>query len=175
MQDLDFTKEEIVQELLVRIPMPSGVEEFKLVSLTGQAATLYENARANCIRFDREGKPVGFQNIADVAPLLVSLCLKRLDGGSVSKSVIGTFPNKVLQKLFQTAQEMNELNKETRYSESLNKVFSQDDSPVDMEVVRNWLKAQDNEDKDVQAVYVLFKETDEEMAKNSQSNTMDGS
>jgi hypothetical protein len=173
--ELDFTLDDIVQEIPVKVPTDKGVEDYKLVSLSGQDATKYQNARANCIRFDRDGNPVGFQNIADLAPMLVSLCLKRLDGSAVSKNVVGLFPHKVLQKLFTVAQEMNDLNQETRYSEALQKVFSLPDSPVNVEEVRQWLKTQNKEDKDIQSTYTLFKETDEELGKNSQSGTTDGS
>lgn len=174
--NLDFTQEDILQEIPVSIPSSDGgVQEFKLVSLNGQDATTYENARAACIKFDKEGNPIGFNKVADLAPMLVGMCLRRPDGGSVSRQVVGNFPYRVLKKLFETAQQINGLNEEVRYTNSMVKVFSQTGSPVDMEIVRNWLREQDQSDKDVEVVSLLFKESDDELAKNSQSGTMHGS
>ncbi len=60
---------------------------------------------------------------------------------------------------------MNGLNEEVRYTEAMLKVFGAPDSPVDMEEVRDWLSSQDDSDKSVQLVTLLFKETDSEIGK----------
>lgn len=167
---LDFTLETIQQEIPVSIPnKDGGVSNYNLVTLSAQDSTQFQNARAASIRFDKEGNPIGFTKIADLAPLLLSYCLKREDGGSVSKSVIGTFPAKVLQKLFSVAQEMNDLNQEVRYTEAMVKVFQFSGSPVDMDETREWLDSLDQSNKDVEVVNTLFRKTDSEyeLGKNS--------
>jgi hypothetical protein len=165
--ELDFSLEEICQKIPVVVPNEDGtsLDEFELISMSGQDATTYQNAKASSIKFDSNGQPVGFNKIADLAPLLISLCLRRKGGGLVSKSTVGKFPYKVQQKLFEVAQEMNGLNEEVRYTEAMLKVFDAPDSPVDMEEVRDWLSSQDDSDKSVQLVTLLFKETDSEIGK----------
>lgn len=175
-KELRFDLEDIQEEIPVTVPdSKGGVTEYKLVSISGQDATTYQNARASSIKFDQQGRPVGFSKIADLAPLLVSLCLRREDGGKVSKSVVGSMPHKVQKKLFEVAQSMNQLNEEVRYTEAMVEVFGADDSPVNIEEVREWLSDQDEENTNVRLVSMLFKESDEELVKNSQNGTMDGS
>jgi hypothetical protein len=167
---LDFTLDVIEQEIPVSIPNKNGsISNYKLVTLSAQDSTQYQNARAASIKFDSQGNPVGFNKIADLGPLLLSYCLKREDGGSVSKGVIGDFPAKVLQKLFTVAQEMNDLNQEVRYTEAMVKVFKYSGSPVDMEQTREWLESLDQSNKDVSTVCTLFRKTDSEydLGKNS--------
>lgn len=169
-EKLDFTLESIEQEIPVSIPNKDGsISHYKLMTLSAQDSTQYQNARAGSIKFDREGNPIGFNKIADLGPLLLSFCLKREDGGSVSKNVIGDFPAKVLQKLFTVAQEMNDLNQEVAHTEAMVKVFGRSGSPVDMTEVREWLESQDQNDKQVQTVTTLFRKTDSEydVGKNS--------
>ena len=166
--ELDFSLDDISQKIPVIVPNDDGtaLEEFELVSMSGQDATTYQNAKASSIKFDKNGQPVGFNKIADLAPLLISLCLRRKGGGLVSKNVVGKFPYKVQKRVFEVAQEMNGLNEEIRYTEAMLEVFGYSDSPIDMENVREWLLDQDQSDKSVQAVHLLFKETDSEIGKN---------
>ena len=72
---LDFTENE---DLVISIPVtiPGEGQQYYLKTFTGADATKFHNAQAKSVRLDSKGNPVGFNgNVANIEPLLVSLCL----------------------------------------------------------------------------------------------------
>ena len=165
-QTLDFTTNDYTTRIPVKIPVGGAVKEYSLILLTGAGSTTYENYRTNAIKFDKDGQPSGFENLAELAPLLVSLCLVNDTDGPVSVSEVKTFPAKVLEKLHVTTKEINGLNKSQGMNEVIKKVFSQEGYPCSVVSIRDWLKTLE-QTKDVEAVLELFEETEEEKTKNS--------
>jgi len=163
---LDFT--DIIDiSIPVTIPMKDkSVKTYSLGLLNGKQSTLYENTRMNSIKFDANGKPKGFTNSADMAPLLVSLCLTTTDGKEVTVDEVNTFPATVLNKLHETAKEINNLNKKTKDEDSITKIFNREDTPCSLQEIRTWLGTLDQEDPDVQAVVKTFSIDSEEKVKN---------
>lgn len=127
---------------------------------------------------DSTGNLVGFNKIADLEPLLVSYCLKKKDGKSISTTEVGKFPAAVQRELFKTAEQMNQLNQEVKMSESLITILDREDSPTSIQEIRDWLETieeEGDEGKDkLKSVRLLFSPTNEELVKNSLSGTIGG-
>ena len=163
---LDFTSTDYTTTIPVKIPIGGEVHEYTMVLLSGAGSTVYENYRTNAIKFDKEGKPSGFENLAEMAPLLVSLCLTRPDGQVVTVEEVKTFPAKVLKALHETAKDINDLGKTTGMTEMVSKVFAMEGCPFSIEDIRKWLESLENT-KEVEAVRELFELTEEDKSKNS--------
>jgi hypothetical protein len=171
---LDFSEEE---NLFISIPVkiPGDSTEYTLKTFNGADATKFHNAQAKTIRFDSAGNPVGFNDrIADIEPLLISLCLWDDKGRKVSVSKIGSWPFPIQRKLYKTAQQINQIAEEERLSSLLAEAFRNEDNPppCSLEELREWSTSL-REDK-WKPVIGLFSLTDEELVKNSLNETTDG-
>lgn len=144
------------------VPVTLGKDKYILREAMGDAAVQYTNACIGSQRMDEEGNK-RIVGIADAEPLLVSLCLFRLDTqGNVEKdragrdkhvelSLVRSWPAKVQRKLYETAKEISCLVDPGDTVESLEKFISQ-----------------------AQKKLAVLKNGDEQL-KNSQSSTTDGS
>lgn len=174
-EKLDFTEQE---DLIVSIPVtiPGESQEFRLKTFTGADATKYHNAQARSVRLDNQGNPVGFTgDVANIEPLLVSLCLYDEKGKKVSVSKIGNWPFPVQRRLYKVAQEINKINEEVRLSALMAEAFDSEENPppCSIEEIREW--SSNFEGKKWSQIRMTFSPTDEELeAKNSQEDTMDG-
>ncbi|WP_410959339.1 hypothetical protein, partial [Salmonella sp. SAL4433] len=54
-------------------------KKYVLLEASGDASCRSRNAIFQCTKLGPDGKPVGMSNMADVEPLLVSLCLAETD------------------------------------------------------------------------------------------------
>jgi hypothetical protein len=80
---------------------------------TAEAACRWKNAITRAVRMGPDGKPSGVVDIADTDPLLVSLCLWEVKDGKevpVPLATVRSWPSRVLNRLFERAREMGELN-----------------------------------------------------------------
>jgi len=138
----------------VEVPVRIGGQDYVLREVSGDAATRYRNARANCTKFSN-GEFAGVDGpIADAQPKLVSDCLFKVvvlpDGttifSKVEEKVVRTWPDRVQKALFEKVQ---------RISPSLE-------------------DAGDETIENLEAKLAKLKET-RDSSKNSQSSTTDGS
>ena len=96
---------------LTPIEIPVSIEgvEYTLREASGDAACKYRNAMMACMQL-ADGKPVSLRGLADVEPLLVSLCLFVTETNKlVPLHVIKTWPSRVITPLFEKAKEISEL------------------------------------------------------------------
>ena len=116
--ELDFTAEDFQRVIPVKIPTHDNKSvDYELRILTGGDATTYDNARTNSIMFDSEGKTTGLSNIAELGPLLVSLCLHTSDGTKVNVTQVKEFPAPIVDKLFEAAKALNGIDTEVEDQE----------------------------------------------------------
>lgn len=93
------------------VPVTIGKEQYLLVEATEDVACKFRNASLNNMKVD-DGKIVGMSGVADVEPLLVSMCLLKNVGNSmvpVDISTVRAWPSRIVKKLFETIKEISEL------------------------------------------------------------------
>lgn len=87
-----------------------GGEEYILREISGDAAVRYDNARIACTVYE-DGKMVRMVGLADLEPMLVSLCLFMRDGKThVSETTIRSWPSRVQSALYARAREVSGMN-----------------------------------------------------------------
>lgn len=86
-----------------------GTAQYFLKEASGDAATKFANARLNCVKLGPDGKPQTVRGIADVEPLLVSLCLFDSNGKNVPEATVRSWPYRIQKALFDRAKEMSHL------------------------------------------------------------------
>jgi hypothetical protein len=84
-----------------------GGEEYVLRETSGHARVRYDNARIACHEY-QEGKLARVHDIADLEPLLVSLCLFK-NGEPVPESWIRGLPSRVQTALYTRARKISGL------------------------------------------------------------------
>lgn len=90
-------------------PVKLSGKAYSLREASGDAATKFANARLNCIKLGPDGKPQTVRGVADVEPLLVSLCLFDETGNNVPEATVRSWPARVQKVLYDRAKEMSHL------------------------------------------------------------------
>lgn len=104
---------------LLTVPVTIAGKKYTLREIDTQGACRYNNAKLHGTKFDENGKAVGIGNLADVEPLLVSLCLFE-DGQPthVPLSVVSAWPYRVVKPLFDKAKEISHLDEREKAKNS---------------------------------------------------------
>jgi hypothetical protein len=91
----------------VEVDVTIGGRPYVLQEASGDAACKYRNALMNCTKLGPNGKAQSMHNAADVEPLLISMCLFRVnpekpDGQHppVPLKIIRSWPNRIQKGLF---------------------------------------------------------------------------
>lgn len=116
----------------IEIPVSIGVKQYVLCEATGTAGVAFNNARTKGIKFSNEGKPNSISGVADVEPLLVSLCLfETVEGGRkpVPITTVQSWPYRVMKDLFDRAKEISNLD-ESETLEDLQKQKTEIDKKI---------------------------------------------
>jgi hypothetical protein len=99
---------------------------YTLREASGDAACKYRNAQLERVEMGPEGKPSRFHGLADLEPLLVSLCLFNDENGKqVNINTIRSWPSRILKPLFDKAKEISELGEEEETIEDLQKKLAE--------------------------------------------------
>lgn len=102
----DYNFDEIAP---IEVPITVKGERFILHEATGDAACKYGNAMSACYHYGPEGNISSITGMADVQPLLISLCLTKENGARVSEDVVRSWPARVQKSLFKRAKEISDL------------------------------------------------------------------
>lgn len=87
-----------------------GGVDYVLRETSGDAAVKYDNARLACYEY-QDGKLVRVHDLANLEPMLVSLCLFMVDGVTpVSDATIRVWPARVQKALYTRAREISGMN-----------------------------------------------------------------
>lgn len=176
--NLDFSEFEH-QEIPVKVRMKDGkVKEYILRQATGSQARKYDNAQSERVVLSDEGEVISFKDVTGLSPFLLSMLLVRKnprpdESEIVPESEIESWPDEIQQKVFEVAKSISKMNQRTELSELVVELFQHEDCPFSLAEIRKWLKTVSS-DRYVR-VRALFSETDEEVAKKSQVNTISGS
>ena len=91
-----------------------GSDEYVLREMSGDAAVKYDNARLNRYEY-QDGKLTKIRDLADMEPLLVSLCLFMDDGKTpISEATIRAWPCRVQKALHERAKQINDMDQEDK-------------------------------------------------------------
>ncbi|MFH1328089.1 MAG: hypothetical protein ABIH76_04500 [Candidatus Bathyarchaeota archaeon] len=80
-----------------------GGIDYVLKETSGDASVKYDNARLACYEY-QDGKLVRSHGLADLEPLLISLCLFDSAGVNVPETVIRSWPSRIQQALYTRAK-----------------------------------------------------------------------
>jgi hypothetical protein len=93
----------------IEVPVHIHGVDYVLRETSGEAAVKYNDARLACNEY-QDGKLVRVHGLADLEPLLVSLCLFTQEGSLVSKTTILGWPARVQKALYDKAREISGMN-----------------------------------------------------------------
>lgn len=108
--DLDFS-DLSVKELNVKV----GENTYVLREADGDAACKYRNAKMACLSMSDDGKLLAKDGMADIEPLLVSLCMRQISStgvlapSTVPIETVRSWPARILEALYDKAVEISNL------------------------------------------------------------------
>ena len=103
----------------VEVSVTVGDKQYTLREATGDAACRYRNALLKCTELGPEGKPVRVIGMADVEPLLVSLCLFNEQNKPVHVNTVRSWPARIQKALFEKTKEISNLDDEEEDEEAV--------------------------------------------------------
>lgn len=106
---------------LREVPVKVGGKPYVLKEASAEAVRKYRNAQLRATRVDKDGRPVGLGDMADVELLLVNQCLFDASGRQVALQVLSSWPGRIVKALFQRAQDISELRERDDTEEALTK------------------------------------------------------
>ena len=112
----------------ISVPVEIAGKQYLLKEASEDAACRFRNARFEGAKLSDDGRMMSVGNMADVEPLLVSLCLFELYGVNgdtkerpVLLSQVRAWPPRVVKPLFEKVKEMSDGLEEKPTKESLTK------------------------------------------------------
>lgn len=137
---LDFTTD--IQEP-VKVLAPDGNEYF-LHEADGENGTTFKNKRNSLMKFNEEGRVVGFNDVHILETLIISYCLKDATGKPVPVATFNKWPNRVKEKLAETALQISGLRQVgVQYADLLERALNNPEGPVKWEALRDWIMSLD--------------------------------
>lgn len=171
--DKDFSLNfDAVEEVI--IPVTYKGKKYALKEASGDTVALYRNAAvARMGKLSDGGKPTSLTKVGDLEPFLVALCFHEVDqetgelGHHVNEKVIRAMPHQMVRKLFDTVKKISGLVEEDDSREIIVNALLQEDAPVDLLVLREWLSTKaELSPEDRKKVTKFFRATSEERAGN---------
>lgn len=118
LKELDFNDLSVVE-----IKIPISGESYVLREASGDAACKYRNSMLACTQLGPEGKPSSVRGMADCEPLLVSMCLFKVDekGNMIPVPIVKvrSWPDRVQKKLAETIKKISNMENDTETVETL--------------------------------------------------------
>lgn len=93
----------------IEFPVKVDGETYTLREASGDAAFKYRNAAIKCTKLGPDGKPASIENLADIEPLLISMCLFDSKAKPVPAVKIRSWKNRVCKSLYEKILEISEL------------------------------------------------------------------
>jgi hypothetical protein len=158
-----------------KVDVRIGKDLYDLYEASGASGVHFKNAQMETRVYGPDGVLVGLRNVANLEPLLVSLCLFKKDSDvPVAKSVITGWPFRIQKALFDKIVEISDLDDRIlRPAAALKKALLATGAPITWEQLGVFVTQV--LDPEVDQIKPWFKPTPEELAKNEQSGTTAGS
>lgn len=88
-------------------PAILGGQSYTLREISGDGRVKMDNARTRCYEYGPDGKLARVNDLANLEPLLVSLCLYDPSGNPVPEDVVRAWPARVQRALYDRARMLN--------------------------------------------------------------------
>lgn len=128
---------------LIEIPFEYGGKSYVLREATGAVARKYNNERTNRLTYNAEGRIASSRDLADTIPMLVAGCVFTAEGNAIPQSVIETWPDRLVKRLFNTIRKVS-FGEGAASEHQLSQVMDEPGFPIDKE---SWLKFIESLDK----------------------------
>lgn len=133
----------------IEIPVTIGSDTYTLKEADGAVAKKYKNAKAKAVTMDKKGRITGLGDVAGSDSYLIHLCLFNSQGQNVPQSIIESWPNRIQKDLLETALRISGLDESYSIIRSqIEQAFTDENPPVDLETLRNWIEGLDEEKYD---------------------------
>jgi hypothetical protein len=171
--EFDYSEYDVIK---TEIPVKFKDKHYVLREASGKAARIYRNASLACIVLGPEGKPSMIRNLANVEPLLVSLCLWEKPNPEasavkpVTQDFVETMPSKLQKRLYAKAKEISDLDEEPDTKTQLIEAMKLPDAPVSLDDLRKFIAELPDDDGKYKQLKAWIKPTAEDKAKNAPSD-----
>jgi len=149
-------------------PDTGDFEHFVMKPASGADSTSFRNMIMNNATLGASGRPEHVQNLADAETFLVSRCLfvdlepdgKGKPGTNVSIAKISKWDAPTTKDLYQDCREISKMSEASKERDLLLEMMNTPGSPINFQLVRAWIKRQEDKTK-WRALLLLFEEETE--------------
>lgn len=127
----------------IEVPFEYLGTQYVLKEATGAAAKRYNNERSNRLEYNSEGKVIGTKDMADIVPMLVASCVYTIAGNPIPQSVIETWPDRLLKRLYQTIRKVSFGEGSSAAESQLAQIVDEPGFPVDKETWTKFIEGLD--------------------------------
>jgi len=127
------------------VPFTYQGQNYLLKEATGDTVRRFNNERARRLTYGENGNVTSIQDMGDLEIKLLSMCITTAEGNKLPESVIGSWPSRMVSKLYVTAQEISYMiEPESAFStllENLNDLGPEEESRM-----VTWMKSLKNDE-----------------------------
>lgn len=124
----------------IEVPIKFRNRSFGLREASGDTAVKYRNAMLESTKLGPDGKPTSVKGMANIEPLLVSMCLieyiadkeGKVRERPVNEATIRAWPNRILKPLYDKAREISALKEDDETEDALIKQISELQKKLDI-------------------------------------------
>lgn len=117
-----------------------GGQSYVLHEPTAGVVRKYQNEQSARLKYSSTGEIAGVSDIGDMDPLLVSMCVKTTEGNAIPKSVIESWPSKLVSRLAKEVKAMGDLESATdSIFETLGEAFDTAPGPISKQDFADWI------------------------------------
>jgi hypothetical protein len=91
----------------IQIPFEYEGKPYVLHEASGAVARKFNNERSNRVEYGPEGKVTRTRDMADIVPMLVAGCVKTAGGSNVPQTVIESWNDRTVKKLYDKARKIS--------------------------------------------------------------------
>jgi hypothetical protein len=116
-------------------------KRYVLHEASGAIAKKFQNERTNRFKLNSNGKIEGVRDAADLAPMLVAWLCKTSEGSSLPQTLIESWPDRLVQKLFQKAKEISGIDEAVLTpADIVSSLLKEPGCPIDKKEFSEWIK-----------------------------------
>jgi hypothetical protein len=117
----DLTPIDIFDNLIAEVPVKIQGVDYILREADGEVSTIFQNAQIEGTTFNSAGETLSVKGLANIQPILVSLCLYTTDDIPIRVPInkVKSWPSRTVKLLFERAKEISLLNEQEETLETL--------------------------------------------------------
>lgn len=120
-------------------------QQYVLNEATGDVARKFNNERISRITYGPDGNVSSIRDMGDLELKLVSMCTTTKNGDRIPETVVGSWPSRMVNKLYDKALDISGLREsETGLSRVLT-LLTDNSGPVEVKELTDWLRSQNDD------------------------------